>query len=178
MDFGIPIKSAANAASPGLCASTQFDIDLENQLFNPHQRCGYNDSPFARIYFFYTAGSRNRFEGMESVCRHTKKQKNTAKRHFFLMEKYNEDVRQDLLEAIMRPPDPVKGELRQKLSKIDQFEPKIEKIRVCTFQMSGKIRDSTNVAFEAPCSPLLAIFGPAGGQIYGKSADKKFKIRF
>ena len=30
-----------------------------------------------------------------------------------------------------------------------QFEPKIQKIRVCTFQMSGKISDSTNVAFEA-----------------------------
>ena len=66
-----------------------------------------------------------------------------------------EDVRQDekhvpdLLEAIMRPTDPVKEELRQKLSKIDQFESKIKKIRVCTFQMSGKIPDSTNAAFEA-----------------------------
>ena len=72
------------------------------------------------------------------------------------MEKYNEDVRQDekhvpdLLEPIMRPTDTVKEELRQKLSKIDQFGPKIKKIRVCTFQMSGKIPDSTNVAFEAP----------------------------
>ena len=55
----------------------------------------------------------------------------------------------DLLESIMRPIDPVKDELRQKLSKIDQFGSKIKKIRVCTFQMSGKIRDSTNVAFEA-----------------------------
>ena len=39
----------------------------------------------------------------------------------------------DLLEAIMRPTDPVKDELRQKLSKIDQFESKIKKIRVSTF---------------------------------------------
>ena len=43
------------------------------------------------------------------------------------MEKKNGDVRQDekhvsdLLEAIMRPPGRVKEELRQKLSKIDQF---------------------------------------------------------
>ena len=71
------------------------------------------------------------------------------------MEKCFEDARQDekhvpdLLESIMRPTDPVKDELRQKLSKIDQFGSKITKIRVCTFQMSGKIRDSTNVASEA-----------------------------
>ena len=78
----------------------------------------------------------------------------------------------DLLEPIMRPPDPVKEELRQKLSKIDQFGSKITKIRVCTFQMSGKIPDSTNVAFE---EPLFAIFGPARGQIYGKTANKNIE---
>ena len=97
------------------------------KVINPHQRCGYSDSPFARIYFFYTAGCRNRFEGMETVCRPTKKQKTISNRHFFLMEKYNEDVRQDekhvpdLLESIMRPTDPVKDELRQKLFKINQI---------------------------------------------------------
>ena len=64
---------------------------------------------------------------MEQVCTHTEKQTTISKRHFLLMEKCFEDVRQDekhvpdLLEAIMRPPDPVKDELRQKLSKIDQF---------------------------------------------------------
>ena len=85
-------------------------------FFNPHQRCGYSDSPFARIYFFYTAGSRNRFEGMESVCTHTEKQKTISKRDVFLIhiEKCVEDVRHDekhvpdLLESIMRPTDPVK----------------------------------------------------------------------
>ena len=65
----------------------------------------------------------------------------------------------DLLEAIMRPTDPVKEELRQKLFKIDQFESKITKIRVCTFQMSGKIPDPTNVAFENPFSQYLAPLG-------------------
>ena len=71
------------------------------------------------------------------------------------MEKYNEDLRQDekhvpdLLEAIIQPTDPVKDELRQKLSKMDQFESKTTKIRVCNFQMSGKIPDSANVASEA-----------------------------
>ena len=55
----------------------------------------------------------------------------------------------DLLESIIQPTDPVKEELRQKLFKMTQFGSKIKKIRVCTFQMSGKIPDSTNVAFEA-----------------------------
>ena len=55
------------------------------------------------------------------------------------MEKYFEDLRQDekhvpdLLEAIMRPTDPVTDELRQKLFKIDQFESKIKKMRVPKF---------------------------------------------
>ena len=55
------------------------------------------------------------------------------------MDKYNEDARQDekhvpdLLEAIMRPTDPVKDELRQKLFKISQFGSKIKKMRVSKF---------------------------------------------
>ena len=70
------------------------------------------------------------------------------------MEKYFEDVRQDekhvpdLLESIIQPPGLVKEELRQKLFKIDQFGSKITKMKVCTFQMSGKIPDSTNVVSE------------------------------
>ena len=60
------------------------------------------------------------------------------------MEKSIEDARQDekhvpdLLEAIIQPPGLVKGELQQKLSKMIKFRPEITKIRVCTFQMSGK----------------------------------------
>ena len=27
-------------------------------IFNPHQRCGYSDLPFARMHYFYAAGSR------------------------------------------------------------------------------------------------------------------------
>ena len=68
--------------------------------------------------------------------RDTKRKLYLRKRHFFVMKKYIGDARQeekdvpDLLEAIMRPTDPVKEELRQKLSKIDQFRPEITKIRV------------------------------------------------
>ena len=49
------------------------------------------------------------------------------KRHFFLIEKYIEDARQDekhvpdVLDSIIQPPGLVKEELRQKLSKIDQI---------------------------------------------------------
>ena len=75
----------------------------------------------------------------------------------------------DLLESIMKPTDPVKEELRQKLSKIDQFGSKITKIRVCTFQMSGKIPVSANVAFE---DPLFAIFGPLGPKYIQKRLKK------
>ena len=55
------------------------------------------------------------------------------------MEKYIEDARQnekhvpDLLEAVMRPTDPVKEELRQKLFKMHQFDSKIKKMRVSKF---------------------------------------------
>ena len=101
---------------------------------------------------FYTAGSRN---GLPAMERTSKRKLYVRKIYVFLIEKYIEDARQDekhvpdLLEAIMRPTDPVKEELRQKLFKIDQFGSKITKIKVCTFQMSGKIPDSTNVAFKA-----------------------------
>ena len=72
-------------------------------------------------------------------CVDTQKNKTISKRPFFLIEKYFEDARQDekhvpdLLESIMRPTDPVKEELRQKLFKMTQFGSEIKKIRVSTF---------------------------------------------
>ena len=121
---------------------------------------------------------------MESVCTHTKKQKTISKR-FFLIEKYIEDVRQDekhvpdLLESIMRPTDPIKEELRQKLSKIYQFGSKIPKIKVSTFLDSGipkfsrrrPTQPSRPVGFKQETAfhiPINPIFGPARGQIYEK----------
>ena len=71
---------------------------------------------------------------------HTHKKKlYLRKGHFFVIEKHTEDVKQDekhvpdLLEPIMRPTDPVKEELRRKIMKMNQFRPKINKIRVSTF---------------------------------------------
>ena len=55
------------------------------------------------------------------------------------MEKYVENARQDekhvpdLLKPIMRPTDPVKEELRQRLPKMAQFESEITKMRVSKF---------------------------------------------
>ena len=70
---------------------------------------------------------------------HTQKEVVPQKKILFLIEKYIEDARQDekhvpdLLESIMRPIDPVKEELRQKLFKIDQVGSKIPKMRVSKF---------------------------------------------
>ena len=66
----------------------------------------------------------------------TKRKLYPTRRHFFVIEKYVEDVKQDekdvpdLLESIMRPPGLVKEELQPILFKICQFRPKITKTRV------------------------------------------------
>ena len=110
--------------------------NYKNTVVNPHQRCGYSDSPFASIYFFHTAGSGNGLEEVATVC---PKKLTPRKRHFFVTEKYFEDIRQeerqlpDLLEAIIQPPGLVKEELRPILSKISQFGSKIPKMKVSTF---------------------------------------------
>ena len=76
---------------------------------------------------------------MEPLCIHTKNILILIQTYFILIEKYIEDVRQDekhvpdLLEAIMRPTDPVKDELRQKLFEIDQFGSKIKNMWVSKF---------------------------------------------
>ena len=45
---------------------------LDYYVFDPHQRCGYSDSPFARI-LFYTAGSGNGLEGVDGNSVNTEK---------------------------------------------------------------------------------------------------------
>ena len=96
------------------------------------------------------------------MATHTKKQKTISNRHFFLMEKSIEDVRQDekhvpdLLESIMRPTDPVKEELRQKLFKMNKFDSKIKKN---TENQCFKILDSRNPKFSRwrPTQPSRAV---------------------
>ena len=61
-----------------------------------------------------------------------------AKTYVFVTEKYVEDIKQiethvpDLLESTMRPTSFVKGELRQLLFKMSQFDSKISKIKAST----------------------------------------------
>ena len=82
------------------------------------------------------------------------------KKTLFLTGKYFEDAKQDekhipnLLESIMQPPGLVKGELRQRLFKIDQFGSKIQKI---TVQLFG-FRKSKVFALQANASLLTSKF--------------------
>ena len=106
------------------------------------------------------------------MSRDTRSKLTLRKRHFFVIEKSIEDVKQeekdvpDLLEPIMRPPGLVKEQLRPILFKMNQF-PDFLKIRVCTFQMSRKISDSPKTT--SPRAPLFAIFGRASTQIFEKN---------
>ena len=82
------------------------------------------------------------------MSRDTKSKLTIRKVHFFVIEKYVEDVKQDekdvpdLLESIMKAPGLVKEELRRKTKKMSQFRPQITKIRISTFWMSRKSTDS------------------------------------
>ena len=79
--------------------------------------------------------------------RHTQKEVDPKKKTRFVIEKYVQDVKQkekdipDLVESIMKGSGLVKEESRRISCKMSQFRSKIPKIRVCTFQMSGKIPD-------------------------------------
>ena len=138
-------------------------------MLNPHQRCGYSDSPFARKDTVLYCRVQKWVEGGgHQVTPDTKRKLYLRKIHFFVIEKYAEDATQDekqfpdLLESIMKAPGLVKEELRRILFKMSRFKPEIPKIRVCTFQMSGKIPDSSKTS---PRAHLFAIFGRASGQI-------------
>ena len=86
------------------------------KLVHPHQRCGYSDSPFARKATpfarkdtFLYCRVQKWVEGYGPLwAPDTKRKLYLRKIHFFVMEKYIEDARQerkdvpDLLEAIMR----------------------------------------------------------------------------
>ena len=120
-------------------------FQLENILFcvghviNPHQRCGYSDSPFARKDTFLCCRVQKWIWGNGIGVSPHKKHKTLSKRHVFVMGKYFEDIRQDekhvldLLESIMRPKLFVKEELRPILLKMKQIWSKIKKIKVSAF---------------------------------------------
>ena len=131
-------------------------------FIHPHQRCGYRDSPFARRdTFLYCRVWKWVGGGWHPGHGDTKKKLTLRKRHVFVIEKYIEDAKQeekddpDLREPIMRPTCLVKEELRPILFKMTQFGPEITKIRVCTFQVSGKIPDSSRTSPPAPLFPII-----------------------
>ena len=79
------------------------------------------------------------WRGWNRCVRGHKNKLTLRKRHFLVIEKYVEDVKQnekdvpDLLEPIMKGSGLVKEELRPILFKLSQFRSKINKIRVSTF---------------------------------------------
>ena len=86
---------------------------------------------------FYTAGSGT---GLEWVVALWANKLILRKRHYFVIEKYVEDAKQekkdvpDLVESIMWPTDPAKAELRRILSKMVNLDPKSSK---SGFQLFG-----------------------------------------
>ena len=92
-----------------------------------------------------------------------KKKLSLRKTHLFLKEKYVRDIiwdqtfALDLLESIMKPTDPVKEELRWILSNTFHSRPTITNIKVCTFQMSEKLR---NFRRKRPAGAKYVFFDP------------------
>ena len=129
-----------------------------SNLFNPHQRCGYSDSPFARRdTFLYCRVWKWVGGGWHPGHGDTKRKFYLSKIHFFVIEKSIEDAKQkekdvpDLLESIMRPTCLEKEALRRNLCKMTQFSPKWpnQKSKNSGFQLFG-------------CPEIWRI--PAGGQ--------------
>ena len=93
--------------------------------------------------------------------RHTHKEQLSLKhKYVFVIEKYVRDIIQgqnialDLLESVMRPSRPAKGELQRILINMNQVRPPNPRIRVSTFWMSGKV---TNLP-EPACRSKAAAF--------------------
>ena len=82
----LPHFLATRTCSP-MVSPRQGDVVFESS--HPPQRCWYSDLIFARIHYFYTAGSGKSLEDIEDV-------------------KQDQKTVPDLLESIMRPTDPVK----------------------------------------------------------------------
>ena len=141
-------------------------------FINPHQRCGYSDSPFARMHFFYTARSGNGLEGPDSVC---PPKLTLRKRHFFVIEKYVGDAKQDakhlpdLLESIMRRNCLVKEKLRPILIKMDQSSSKITKIwvRPNSSKPQNWFAKQPSPIFEA-ANPFSRYLAPLGAKYFNK----------
>ena len=142
---GLPSSHCNGTSSPAvrlLCTHLlHFNSASFCQIFiDPHQRCRYSDSPFARKDTFLYCRVQKWVEGGGHRGTVTHKTKLILrKKHVFVIEKYIEDVKQDgkhvpdLLESIMRPTCLAKEELRPNLFKLRQFGPKTPTIKVSPF---------------------------------------------
>ena len=82
----------------GGCASSDLSAKYRTQKptksvtkhaqINPHRRCVYSDSPFARIHHFYTAGSRNGLDRVDISGAQGGLQGKTHKKKLPLNERY------------------------------------------------------------------------------------------
>ena len=128
---------------------------------------------------FYTAGSRNGLEGMETVCPQGsrrrpgthKKKLYLRKRHFFVnIETYvvNEDARKTHpgSAGIDKPPGPgvVKDELRPISSKkVENHKKKNSQFQLFGFRKSEAFLPEANPSLLAGRFSALSIFGNASG---------------
>ena len=136
---------------PGPCES-DFEIIHPRELqFTRIKDVGIAIGHLRGRILFYTAAYGN---GLEGVAGHGPKKLTLRKRHFFVIEKHIEDVKQDqktvptLVESIMRPTDLVKEKLRRILFKLSQYRPEIIKIRVSTFWKIDEFPPEANTALS------------------------------
>ena len=84
---------------------------MSEMLIKPHQRCGYSNLPFARKDTFLYCRVWKWVGGGGQLWVHTHKRKlSLRKKHFVVIEKYVEDIRQgqksgpDLVGSITKAP--------------------------------------------------------------------------
>ena len=122
-------------------------------LINLHQRCEYSNLPFALIYCFYTAGSRNELEGMGTRMApgndtHTPKKAMTLRNILFCYRKNckgrhtgstnrpgSDGINNEL--KIMKLTRLVKQELRRISPSMPQFRYQINEFKASTFGCPG-----------------------------------------
>ena len=72
-------------------AAQKHKKNIQVCVFNPHQRCGYSDSPSTRVQYFYTAGSRNGWTGVDTRAQHLEKEVDPEKNTFLAHQTGSKD---------------------------------------------------------------------------------------
>ena len=150
-----------------------------SDFINPHQRCRYSDSPFTRIHYFYTAGSRNGLErvgGQGTTLKQVVPKNKTCYRKMFWGCQTGWKTRPRSAGMDNEAHWSCKRRVTAKLFKMIKFGSKISKIKVPTFWIPGiqkfPARGQCQPARKSVLSnpdPSFAIFGRASGQIFEKN---------